>query len=363
MSTNCCHKKIFFSYQTGLFCQAEKLKIGCPKGTVIVIETARYGRFPQYHENEKCIGKTNVPCISDERYRHDILKKLTVTCTGNRTCENFVSYFTEHVKGGGPCGIGYSHVLYVWWRCVPQQNGICDEEKVGHLEVPGYLVFGNSHNQLNACKKWIIEAPSKKINFTLYTGFEPKFFHDSCINFMKFSEAHSKSVISRKEAEQVRLCQNDIDKPDRYPIWSNIYKSDSNRVEVELEKNGKFIVHFTSYGCGKLKAPDGVWVQYGVGGDDDSAQAGCDRAQKHPRWFLMCSKEGEWSGAVGKCVDTPDTLESKLHDIFDSLPDGIWISIILGAAIVISAIILTIGLVCLKRLVLDILYKIFAPTL
>merc|ERR1719400_2398147 len=99
--------------KTSYACQGDKLELVCPKGTVIKVMRANYGRFSVGICNEHGITDWSVNCMAPRS-----LRILQDRCNNARDCE--IRAESDNF-GGDPCP-GTGKYLEVYFGCFPETS-------------------------------------------------------------------------------------------------------------------------------------------------------------------------------------------------------------------------------------------------
>merc|ERR1712012_43789 len=129
---------------------------------------------------------------------------------------------------------------------------------------------------------------------------------------------------------------------------TNIFHSETEAVIVKMFSRagssslGQFMIKYQVMGCADYDAPRNTWVKR----DGDNMEIGC--VSTGEKWDMTCI-EGEWAGDIGICPPAPPALSAVKGSHILSIPMGILIAVILAIAMIIGVVILTAGLIVIKR--------------
>lgn len=321
------------------YCESENFEPECGPQEVIVMDEALYGRM----KLGKCV-------LTDYGYvgcQADVLVHMDALCSGRRSCSLRIP--DQALDITAPCPREFKTFLQARYGCVRVESmacQMCQTMQYAKLTEPnGYLASvvtqeSNTHCGSVRCP-WKIEVqPGQTINLTLWDfaleggGSDFSYLGDACFRYAVLKDKYASSVSIPVCGGRSRL--------------SYVYTSKKNEIEVQIVspevfgKKGMFMIQYEALGCPTITAPTDMWVDQK---NENVAKFGCLTTQQ--TWEKVC-KGTAWVGDVGPCPPGAINTGQSTGKNAASLPLGVLIAIIVGIALVIGVLILTIGLVYLK---------------
>lgn len=310
------------------YCPTKAFTPRCPTDQVVVMTEARYGRLRQ--------GDCVVDDYGNLGCNKSVITLMDKRCSGRVGCNVPIpSDFLEETK---PCPREFKNYLNATYKCVEVENSTCHvcktDTDVRLTKPEAYLASVVTEQHRGACGTvacpWLIEVePGQRINVTLY-DFGSSSYTGGCLRLAQIRDSSA--------TENTIVCS------DRQRV-KHVYKSISNSLEITLmspqvyANRGHFLIHYKAIGCPDLTdTPLHSEVKRQV----DMVTVSCVHG---PEQYSLECKGTEWDGTVGTC---PGKEVAPPPEVI-SLPLGVLIAIVIGIALVIGVLILTIGIVCLKR--------------
>lgn len=332
------------------YCDAEDFNPKCPsRDDVIVMATAVYGRMK--------LGR----CVS-VNYGYlgcngDVIGHLDHECSGRHNCS--VRLPDNALVTKTTCPKEFKMFLSASYYCVPVERSACDQcrgpSQVARIttSISGYLassVTDGSHDSRcgsDVCP-WRIEVKSgQTINITLYDFAAEKHANlNQSLECLLYARIREPSL-----HRDLTICGG------RTKV-SLVYSSVSNIVDVLVtaarkeERDGNFLFYYEAMGCPDYVTQERTWAKrYG-----EKIIVGCNSSSTH-KWEVKCVGK-QWVGETGSC---PEASVGQVGAI--SLPLGVLMAIVLGIALVIGVLIVTVGIVYLKRQQREMMYPPGGPNM
>ncbi|ELU00788.1 hypothetical protein CAPTEDRAFT_220546 [Capitella teleta] len=313
-------------------CQPETFIAKCDDQSVIVMETAFYGRMKE--------GR----CLTDEfgnlGCKHDVIKEMDAFCSGKRSCEVKVD------DSSFPSAICHKQ-LKSYLLAIETVDESCDQREI-HVSTgsaEGFissLVAEESSCGKNDLRPWIITVDKgQQINVTLYdfspnASLAPDHFPQVCKVYATIRETED----SRSSATTVCGYMGRI---------TPMYLSATNQIQIRLMSSAsgnkpKYLLRYNTVGCATP-------VQYaGMRVDRTADMAVVKCLGSDSTWRMTCDK-GKWVGnAPVNCTKEGLALATQHMDQdLSAVPYALSISIIVAIALIVSCLIFVIGVVCIRR--------------
>lgn len=336
------------------YCNGDEFRARCASNEVIVINEATFGRASVgrcFQEGEQQFG-----CIAN------FTEHLDADCSGRRSCTIRVPSATMNAVN--TCRPMKS-ALYASYRCIKVVGGSCRQECSSNGKVKltgdrGYLSSIVTEDRV-ACGSvscpWLIQVlPGQTINLTLF---------DFAVSQQPQSAAHqSPSMPSSSSDRCPRLMIiKERANPKDTPVCGgktrhrHLYMSVSHYLELHVlndevgNSRGQFLVYYEAVGCPDIVPPK--WSR--MKRIDNQCEIDCPENPSH-KWVLECINN-QWVGEVGKCpplflgeIATTDKPKSSgFWSFVTSLPLNVLITLVIAVTVIIGVIIITTGIVCLKK--------------
>lgn len=324
------------------YCESEEFKPSCGPDHVIMMTEALYGRM----KIGRCvkIDYGYVGCYAD------VLEHLDGVCSGRHSCSIRIPDASLDVSN--TCPKEFKTYLNASYTCIEVEKLACQScawSNVARLTARrAYLSSAVTMTDSNGCGSikcpWSIEVKTgQKINITLFDFSETKTTADSTPK--KQQSCTRYGVIREKTASQDAIICSGQGRESR------IYTSLSNSVEIQVvspevfTKTGHFLIYYEVLGCPDYNKPDNMWIRR----EDNKIRVGCLSSSEE--WQLIC-KDHIWEGQIGTCpqdhkTENPASPGPQTNPV--TLGIGLLTAIVLGIALVVGVLILTVGIVCLKR--------------
>ncbi|ELT89895.1 hypothetical protein CAPTEDRAFT_223753 [Capitella teleta] len=301
----------------------------CDADQAVIVTHAFYGRM----SIGTCVRKDFgfVGCSADVRGHLDHV------CTGRRSCNIRIPDAELDLAKEQSCPSEFKTYLNASFICVEVIEQVCDQcksEAEAKITLQqGYIASVVSKERSGcgtASCPWHIEVrPGQKIRLMLI---DPK---ASNKNDQLSSTCFSRYALVQENASgrTSDICGGG---PERV---TEAFVSVSNSLQIHVISSDIFLLYYEAVGCPDYMQPKNTWLQR----EEGIVVVGCDQNDK--TWRLECIGNS-WQGTVGQCPQVG--LPLKKEGVV-SLPLGVLIAIVVGIALIIGVLILTIGVVCLKR--------------
>lgn len=311
-------------------CNTEQFDGVCPDSSVILMESALYGRMKVgacVKENYGHLGCTN-----------DVLHLADRWCSGRQSCQITVPNQALN-SANRECARELALYMEVEYNCVPVQTpdrDICTS--VSNVNIHGTEGYLSSEvTSETGCgslrSPWIVSvSPGQIIDFWLLD-------FASLDGSLGVSCQQSLGYISESNlGTNMTICRNQERK-------KQLYTSKTNNVQVQIaagRESSRFLIQFIIRGCPDLSPPVHAWYKR----EDNEAVIGCKFNDRI--WRLYCNGN-TWDGVVGNCSHSTSEVDGS--DFVISLPftSVIFLTCVVCGAILLIIIVIVAGAVYVKK--------------
>ncbi|ELU10136.1 hypothetical protein CAPTEDRAFT_219489 [Capitella teleta] len=322
------------------FCENETFTAQCSDNEVILMTQAIYGRMK--------VGR----CITGQSgCSYDVLSIMDQKCSGRRRCDvDIRDLFVAIPQSICDRNLrNYLQAAYTCLRVAIPPTKRCYKTPVqieatsgGHIA--SYVTAETGCGNYDS--PWLIKVePGQKINVTLYD-----FGLASNLNDDKDKTCQVLTVI--KDASVTSSSKTVCSGPQRIRAE---FLSRANEIEIRIiagltdgneEDRTHFVLKYDVYGCANLNVNSDTMFRRI---NDDIAELSC--TSSGDAWRVTC-KGTKWEGHVTNCTEGSGgsgSLAASTSLSLFSLPSGLSVAIVIIIAVLIGLVILTVGLVMIKR--------------
>jgi len=330
------------------YCEAETFHANCAADQVVLMSEALYGRM----EVGRCVTKDYgyVGC------QVDVTDHMDNSCSGRRSCElRIPDASLDRARTTSTCPADFRTYLKASYECVQVHNPPCrpcrNYTEVAAVSRVGYLasiVTEESGCGGDQCPYLVKAKPGQTLNLTLLDfGFPGQRQLAPASNALGLPVACMMYAIVNEKVKlkggkikdrELKVCAGNQRE-------TNIFHSETESVKVKMfSRNqgssslGQFMIKYQVMGCADYDAPRNTWVKR----DGDGMEIGC--VSTGEKWDMTCI-EGEWAGEIGICPPAPPASSAVRSSHILSIP----MAVILAIAMIIGVVILTAGLIVIKR--------------
>lgn len=355
-----------------LYCIYDNFESDCPHSQVVMFQSAIL-----HLSVEECkSGKEFDPNSTVGNCSLDITSDMERLCLGKWSCTVELREYGMRLKDKLDC-VGFEEnniIISLSYNCVSVEKSACfsceNSEYAKLTQSKGYLgsivtldsrissQCGNSR-----CPWYLQVPPGQVVNLTMVDSEKHVMSnhqgaggrHSSLIS--DSSSCHKKYVTVKERAnpKDFYYCGG------RGRV-SHLYLSVSNTIEIHINDDqlsnvgGQFLIYYEVIGCADIIPPRFSRMKR----NGDNCEIDCPETDL--KWTLVC-KGQTWEGleALGTCPPAPGLLEAEPQksnvgrgaSIFSStlfeMPMGVVMALVIACAVILGVLILTTGLVCLKR--------------
>lgn len=326
-------------------CEAETFHAKCEHDEAVLMVHAKYGRM----KVGRCVLRNYgyVGCSSN------VLPHMDHLCSGKEEC--VVRIPDASLDKANPCPGDFKTYLETAYECVKVTGSDCRNCRNGTIIRPtapvGFLSSQPPPREEGALAcggarcPWVIQAPAgQRLNVTLLDFSEIQgAAHPQATGskFGDFNTCYRYAVISEESMDgETEVCGG-------HGRERSVYTSIGSTITI-LPINGlirgetpQYLFIYTVFGCADLEAPPHAWIKR----EGNNLEVGCRASNQ--KYHLECNGQ-EWTGSVGQCPPEAAAMGKEETKGF-KLPTGILVSMIVGIALIIGALILTLGLVLIRR--------------
>lgn len=342
------------------YCQWETFNATCDRGSVVVMQSARYGRM----KHGRCADTdVYIGCSAD------VLSQMDDRCSGRQSCTMAIPDSYLHQQQ--PCPNDMMAYLEASFVCVRDlglelPHGSCsghpDSTVVSHPQ--GHLssrsVYHSGHGSEH-CPWVIVVQPGKTVDLYVIDFSLTARYHDVMTSADDADVAHLQTTgddeychVYATVRELPGQGQGEGQSRDEVKICAGIrreqrvYSSVSNSLNVRLsplvfdDPTANFLLKYVARGCADVRAPRNGWVQR-VG---NRVTVTCNFTSH--TWHLVC-RDTHWVGQISACDEGP--LTERRVVTYDQFPTyGLVLAVVVGVFIgSVSGFTLLTAILCCKR--------------